>query len=224
MTNRNRNSKRVASAFNIPEPVLPNVPTRLLAIDPGITHCGMALFELDGEERWWVRSIADRKPIDLLFGVREYINDCYEMNTCGVITIEGYQLYPGKMQQQGMSRMGTPETIGAVKWLYLDECWMGWRSSERAEVRVALYEQGASIKEHGCKAMEELNERDKGEDLSRCYRQQGKGWVHDSPLHSGSNPHMRDAESHGWYRIKILDAERRKHARTEADTTGPGRD
>lgn len=202
----NRDSKRVASAFDIPELTLAKTPTRLLSIDPGIIHDGIALFEYS-DTGWWLRSLADRKPIDMLLVAREFIHDCYDMEFCGVIVVEGFQLYPGKMQQQGMSRMGTPETIGALKWLYLDECWMGWRSAERPEVMVALYEQGASIKEHGCKKMEELGGRI---DQPACRRQESKGWIHDSPLHQGKNPHERDAESHAWYRINILEVERRK--------------
>jgi hypothetical protein len=204
-----KQSKRVASAFEIPEPQLPELPTHLLAIDPGITHCGIANFEYTVHGGWTVQAVHDVKPLDLLSRLRDFIDFCDRLERSGVITIEGYQLYPGKMQQQGMSRMGTPETIGAVKWLYLDECWVGWRSAERPQVRVALYEQGASIKQHGCMAMEQLNSR-AVEDGPHCHRQEGKGWVHDSPLHQGKNPHMRDAESHGWYRIKILEALRRK--------------
>lgn len=223
----NRQTKRVASAFDIPQFALAELPTRLLAIDPGIIHCGMSEFERD-DNGWSITDIADRSPLDLLLYTRNWIAQQTEFDHYGVITIEGYQLYPGKMQQQGMSRMGTPETIGAMKWLYLDECWVGWRSAERPQTRVALYEQGASIKEHGCKAMEILNPRDcewcqgpcglpqQHFEDEVCYRQPGKGWIHHSPQHQGRNPHERDAESHGWYRIKILEAERRKAEGTAA--------
>lgn len=199
-------SKRVASAFRLPEPVLEPLPASVLAFDPGIIHCGVAEFERV-EGKWHTILTGDFEPVDALACMRKWIRSFGESAT-GVITVEGYQLYPGKMQQQGMSRMGTPEVIGAMKWLYLDECWMG--ESER--VNVALYEQGASIKEHGCKSMMAyLDPEDEIEE--KCWRAMNgpkKGWNHNSPLHVGKNPHMRDAEAHGWYRIKMLEAQWRK--------------
>lgn len=176
-------SRRAGSAFEIPEPTLQPSPTRILAIDPGTRHCGMAWLERNGHG-WHVNALGDQLPMDCLLTTRSWLEGVFSdpQEATGVLVVEGFQLYPDKLQQQGLSRMGTPEVIGALKWLYLDECWLGWRSGRRPRARVAFVEQGASIKQHGRKYME-----------SRGIEVQG------------SNPHKRDAEAHGWYRVRKLE-------------------
>jgi hypothetical protein len=150
------------SGYGMPEHV-----RSLFAIDPGTRHCGMALFTLD-EGGWCVDSTMDLEPLECLARVRRWV----EYVAGGVLVVEGFQLYPTMLQEQGLSRMGTPEVLGALKYLYL-------RDGTAPHGRVGFVEQGASIKAAGRRYMER------------------KGIAH-----VGSNIHKRDAEAHGWYRVR----------------------
>jgi hypothetical protein len=175
--------KRTGSAFDIVPMQMPVVDS-ILAVDPGPVHCGMAWFV--AEKGWHVTETADVVPIECLRSTRDWIAEPGP----GVLVVEGFQLYPNMLQEQGLSRMGTPEVIGALKWLYL--------SADNPEV--SFYEQGASIKRHGCMYMNQVA----GGHCEYGYRGGSRVWIHDTEAHAGTNPHKRDAEAHGWYRVKVL--------------------
>jgi hypothetical protein len=175
--------KRTGSAFDI-EPVALPVVISILAVDPGPVHCGMALFSASGG--WHVVETADTAPVACLHDVADWIAEPGP----GVLVVEGFQLYPNMLQEQGLSRMGTPEVIGALKWLYLSA----------GNPEVSFYEQGASIKRHGCMYMNRVA----GGHCEYGYKDGSRVWIHDIEAHVGTNPHKRDAESHGWYRVKVL--------------------
>lgn len=177
-------SKRTGSAFDIVAPAQIGRVNNLLAIDPGPVHCGMAWFQ--GQNGWHVTETVDTNPLDCLYLTQSWIREPGP----GVLVVEGFQLYPNMLQEQGLSRMGTPEVIGALKWLYISE------STEE----VAFYEQGASVKQHGCAYLNKLA----GGQCDYGYKGGKRVWVHDAEVHVGTNPHKRDAEAHGWFRIKKL--------------------
>lgn len=176
-------TKRTGSAFDI-EPREVEAANSLLAIDPGSVHCGMAWFVSDGG--WHVSETIDVSPLECLEQTRDWVHE----DGPGVLVVEGFQLYPNMLQEQGLSRMGTPEVIGALKWLYLSE----------AHYDLAFYEQGASLKQHGCAYMNTIA----GGQCFRGYKGGQMMWIHDPDVHVGTNPHKRDAEAHGWFRIKKL--------------------
>ena len=162
----------------------------VLSIDPGTSHCGMANFtppgaggrEVGHPSGWGVYATYDKSPVECL----EHVEDWFEVVQFGVLVVEGFQLYPNMLQQQGLSRMGTPEVIGALKWAYI-------RAGHEG---IAFYEQGASVKLTGCEFMG-----------GGCHHEMVKGkktWVHDTEAHTGSNIHKRDAEAHGWYRVRKI--------------------
>lgn len=193
MPQRNKTEgKRTGSAFDIPvDPITAGVadlpiafPEYLLAIDPGTRHCGMASFARD-EEGWHLNSTSDVLPIDCVTETKDWLTALRTSEKLGQLVVEGYQLYPGKLQEQGMSRMGTPEIIGALKWVFIesrDDGFEGW-----------FKEQGASVKSSGVRFMEE-----------------------NGIAITGSNVHKRDAEAHGWYRIKVLNGQMAKQLRFAA--------
>ena len=169
---------RTGSGFSIPE-LWPERAGAVLGVDPGTKHCGMALLQRVLGDDWELQDCFDLSPVDCVLHVQDWLRS----TSSAWLVVEGYQLYPDKMQQQGMSRMGTPEVIGALKWVYLETCW--FRTS--GATTVAFAEQGASIKAAGRRWM----------DL--------RGVVEE-----GSNQHKRDAEAHAWHRVrKILEAESR---------------
>lgn len=175
---------RTGSAFELEKYNSKLLPDRLLAIDPGTRHCGMAVFHLDkaiitagtGAIPWVLDQTLDAPPLGCLDFVQSWLRE----GGVGQLVVEGYQLYPNMMQQQGLSRMGTPEIIGALKYIYFN-------TIGRNVWECRFNEQGASIKSPGRRYMDE----NKIEEV-------------------GTNPHKRDAEAHGWYRIKVLEAERKK--------------
>jgi hypothetical protein len=154
--------RRTGSAFDIAPIDVPNA-RMILGVDPGARHNGIAkIVRYRGK---WESDIAWKSdPRACLETVREYLAH----EGPGALVIEGFQLYPTMLQQQGLSRLGVVEMIGALKWLYLS-------TSRRHSI--AFYEQGASIKSNGYKAMAKLG-----------IEPQGK------------NIHARDAEAHAWFR------------------------
>ena len=180
-----RRKARTGSGFEIPKLRVEGI-SKLLAIDPGTRHCGMALLERRGAGDWKVTETMDLGPVACL----QYTSLWVAKASRAALVLEGYQLFPTMLQEQGLSRMGTPEVIGALKWEYL----------RLDRPLVALYEQGASVKQRGCAYLNELHGG-----LCRYEHKGGKRvWSHDTEVHTGSNIHKRDAEAHGWYRARKI--------------------
>jgi RNase H-fold protein (predicted Holliday junction resolvase) len=102
---------------------------RVLAIDPGEVHCGIAIFEpakmvLTKSAYTCVRTL-EVSPADLFRLV--------EFEPLDVVVIEEFRLYPDKAGVQGYSQLKTVEVIGVVRYLCERE-------------KVELVQQGASIK------------------------------------------------------------------------------
>ena len=78
----------------------------MLAIDPGDTFCGWALF-LDG--------VCERVGTYQPEGLLDWVSDIgFELN---ILVIEEYRLYPDKAAAQAYSSFPTVETIGALKFI-----------------------------------------------------------------------------------------------------------
>lgn len=100
---------------------------RVLAIDPGDVHCGMATF-LDGQ----CTSTWEDTPADCL----GYVRSVLEGECLDVLVVEEFRLYPWKAQQQAYSQMLTCQLIGGIKAAW---SWFGSGSCK-------LVEQSATIK------------------------------------------------------------------------------
>lgn len=79
---------------------------RVMAIDPGDAHVGMALFH-DGVCGW----VDELEPWSCLLLLRDNLLD----QQLDVIVIESFQLYADKAMQQTGSSMPTAELIGGIK-------------------------------------------------------------------------------------------------------------
>jgi hypothetical protein len=81
---------------------------RLLSIDPGEVHCGIAIW-LDDTciqvEEYLPEVLWENMEFWLLNGVLD------------VVVIEGYWLYPWLLKEQGFSEVRTVETIGVARFL-----------------------------------------------------------------------------------------------------------
>jgi len=99
---------------------------KIIAIDPGAIHCGVAEF-VDG--RCW--RVAEYDP-DGLF---EYLDMMMSSASEDVelVVVESFRLYPGKAAAQAWSKMGTVEVIGVIRFL-------------TTQHEVELLEQGAWVK------------------------------------------------------------------------------
>lgn len=97
---------------------------KLIAIDPGDVHCGVAYFETttevrDGRDRiirqdgWECTDTQEHLPGDLEDGLALALID----GDFDVIVLEQFNLYPDKAMAQTGSTMPTCEVIGVVKWL-----------------------------------------------------------------------------------------------------------
>lgn len=103
---------------------------RLLAVDPGDVHVGLALFEDDAED-WHIVSAWEEQPDEAADTVVRFIVE----EKLDVLVVEEFRLYPWKAQQQAFSQMKTAELIGALRLIHR------WYGQECQWV-----EQGASIK------------------------------------------------------------------------------
>lgn len=82
---------------------------RLLAVDPGEEHCGLAMFE-NGAVAW----VAETDPNECVEVVRSHLQE----GLLNVLVVEDYRLYPDKAQQQGYSQMKTVRLIGVLEYLW----------------------------------------------------------------------------------------------------------
>lgn len=98
---------------------------KLIAIDPGDVHCGVAYFETttevrDGRDRiirqdgWECTDTQEHLPGDLEDGLALALID----GDFDVIVLEQFNLYPDKAMAQTGSTMPTCEMIGCIKWAH----------------------------------------------------------------------------------------------------------
>lgn len=80
--------------------------TRVLAIDPGDVHVGMAYFEDPLCLEAW-----EYGPDEAL----DYVRGVLENQFIDVLVVEEFRLYPWRAQAQAFSQMLTCEMIGALK-------------------------------------------------------------------------------------------------------------
>lgn len=81
-----------------------NVMPKLISIDPGDRHVGVAFFE--GEGCSWALNFTPSDAMDFLL---------QEVPGVDVVVVERYQLYPHLAQLQQGSDMRTSQMIGAIK-------------------------------------------------------------------------------------------------------------
>lgn len=124
--------RRTGTAFPTAPVLVPN-PARLLAVDPGSVHCGMAWFDVD-RSGWGCYETRKVGPVECLEAVQEWCS-----SRPGVLVVEEFRLYPWALQQQGFSALGVVEVIGALRWVHF----------ERFRTTVQLEMQGAFVKERG---------------------------------------------------------------------------
>lgn len=94
---------------------------KLLAVDPGDTHVGVAFFETDdpdpwtgeGGEKWECIDAQEWKPMDFADAVAETLI-AGEIET---LVIERFRLYGDKAQEQTGSEFETAQLIGILKYL-----------------------------------------------------------------------------------------------------------
>lgn len=120
-------------------------PPRVLAIDPGERHCGMAWF-IDGK----CTQAIERLPGECIIQVRLDL----EVRAIDVLVVEEYRLYPWKAAQQAFSQIKTIEVIGVLRYLF----------AIHGTDAMTWVEQGASIKEptQGILRAKGLKKRAKG--------------------------------------------------------------
>lgn len=129
--------RRTGTAFPTPQVEAANA-TRLLAVDPGSVHNGLAWFDCD-VDGWACVGTRKQSPVECVRDVQAFLQD----PTPAILVIEEFRLYPWAMQKQGFSSLGVVETIGALRWLHYE---IG-----RDHVRLEM--QGAFIKDRGAAFM-----------------------------------------------------------------------
>lgn len=85
---------------------------RLLSVDPGEVHCGMAYFE-DSADAWHVVSSWEATPEECFEQVVGFMRDDLE-----VLVVEGFWLYPWKSEEQAFGQVKTVEIIGVLRYLH----------------------------------------------------------------------------------------------------------
>lgn len=163
---------------------------RILAIDPGETHCGMAYFE-DDDDAWHVVSSWEERP-------EECFNTAYRFMTeegLDVLVVEEFRLFPWKSQQQGFSQLKTVETIGVLRYLHRRACEL-IEASNNVKSNVGKWSEPQTLPkwiEQGSSILKPTRAICKAKGIRRV---------------RGSNDHEASAQIHGWYYIlKVLEGE-----------------
>ena len=99
---------------------------RVIAVDPGDKHVGVAVWSDNGDREAY--TVSSPEAVDHVRHLLE-VGDEGEV----VLVIEEFRLYPGKDKPQAYSQMETSEMIGALKYV-------------ARRVGVEVVEQGAYIK------------------------------------------------------------------------------
>ncbi len=156
------------------------LPTfRMLAVDPGDVHNGVAWITINGPKvtREWTRDWSH----ETLYGFVEARKDEID-----VLVVEAFRLYPELAFDQGYSDFPTVQTIGVLK----D---MATRRFHFPHLEV----QGASIKRKARRIGERLKAPGKFRTLGSG-RGKYLGWDFDGPTQ-----HERDATAHGvWWAFR----------------------
>jgi len=162
---------------------------RLLAVDPGDTHCGLAKLEIsqsgaaDGQQQWRVRCVWSTETTPemcvtifeaglALDELRPFVDGDLQPEVIDAYVVEEYRLYPWLAREQGYSEFKTVKLIGKLEYL------AGKRGAP-------LYLQSATEKKRSIAIA-----RDQGAELVRL----ASGRL-DFP---GKNQHARDAIAHGY--------------------------
>lgn len=143
---------------------------KVLAIDPGGTHVGMALMDTDEIrcERAW-----EETPATAL----EYLRVHLAAGDVDVLVIEEFRLYPWLAQTLSYSDFPTVQIIGAMKWLWAT-CGATVFHGEKMPCQLKM--QPATIK-------------DPTRNLLR-----GRG-IKSTAKKAKAGGHAADAELHGWH-------------------------
>jgi hypothetical protein len=142
----------------------------LIAIDPGETHCGVALFTISMNEQGEPECDCTLTTEHTPEGLFDHLKVWGAMRgnakgTFDVMVVESFRLYPEKMSSLAYSELRTVEVIGALR----ERC---------RQESVAFVTQPASVK----KATE-------GQLRARGIALKSRG----------SGGHAKDAELHGWH-------------------------
>lgn len=177
---RTGSAKRASDTFELPTWEKGTQVRTVLAVDPGAVNCGMALLEEDANS-WTVQAAWKFGPFECVDHVESFVADSAQLSPC--LVVESFRLYPGKMSEQGFSAMGTPQVIGAIRYVAARE---NWHRQNKGKPLIPVVMQQASTRIHGCQVLE-----------GTCATVPGKGIHHDASVHLGKNIHARDAEAHG---------------------------
>lgn len=151
--------------------------TKMLAIDPGGVHVGMAWFH---DEACF--HAEEMTPAGCIAEVQRQLSQ----GLLDVLVIEKFQLYPWMAQNQAFSEFPTVELIGALKLLWATCGGEVWDDDPGDRRTALLVMQGANIKDP----------------TRRILRAKG---VKSVAKKLGAGGHAADAELHGYHHVMRLD-------------------
>jgi hypothetical protein len=154
--------------------------TRIMSIDPGDVHNGIAIGNLDPDEeegrQLKIRWQADWDRFKLIAEMEEYLNS--QVVRVDAILIEKFVLYPWMARQQGFSEFPTVKIIGIIEYF-------------AGRLDVPLIKMDTSNKNPAVAVARANQPR-----LLKTYGNRAKGKVY----FTGSNEHERDALAHlAWF-------------------------
>lgn len=165
---------------------------RLIAVDPGDRHCGVASFSVSqARTARCERSIevtpatlVDLFEQDMFHKIGQVERGVLSPEPVDVFVVEQFRLYPWMAREQGYSDFPTSRLIGKLEYL-----------AERSGTR--LYLQGADIKKRSIaqvrRWVDDVPPPQRGSDPEIVRLSSGRyDFV-------GRNQHCRDAVAHGWY-------------------------
>jgi hypothetical protein len=129
---------------------------KLLAVDPGGKHVGLALFTDETCIKAW-----EETPADAIIFIRE------EVAELDVLVIEEFRLYPWMLDNQAWSDLPTCQLIGVLKYLH----------AVHGDASVKLVMQAATIKKPTARILRARRI------VSQAKRSRAGGHAYDAELH-----------------------------------------
>ncbi|QXJ40724.1 putative endonuclease [Curtobacterium phage Parvaparticeps] len=96
---------------------------RLLAVDPGGEHVGVACFQQNSDATWECVWAGEYEPLEF----EDWLSEAMVRGQIDILVVEEFRLFPDKAAQQTGSDMPTSRLIGAIQYI--------WRMTQHVEAR-----------------------------------------------------------------------------------------
>lgn len=95
---------------------------RMVAVDPGGEHVGVAAFNQDNDGAWECVWAGEYEPQEF----EDWLSEALYRGQIDILVVEEFRLFPEKAAQQTGSDMPTSQLIGAIRYIWRATLKRGW--------------------------------------------------------------------------------------------------